>query len=195
MVVAGLLALAAGTAAAQSRAVMLGGVAPASPVKDAPDKADGFTEGGAEPRHLAGMLQRQNEIRHRARAPELSWSVELAKRVQETMEASTQPVCSVSASRNVALANGYAIHWLAPLRRVDGSVIPRDVTAPYIVSDWAAGQGDYDAARERCRRGGACDSYRAMISSKAKLVGCARVTCGNGAQIFACGYAPALKPR
>lgn len=183
------------TAAGQDRALILGGVAPSATRAEAPEKADGFVAAGAEPRELAGMLQHQNEIRHRSGASALSWSNALAQEVRETIEAAAEPVCSQSGVRRAVTDKDYAWRWVAPLRRTDGTSIPRSVSAPYIVSEWTSGAGDYDAAKATCRRGGDCDSYRPMIAPEARLVGCARVSCSTGAQVVACGYAPRLKPR
>ena len=178
---------------AQDSALMLGGMA--NNGREASPRAhDGFSPSGAEPRELSGMLQRQNEARRTAGSSALAWSDDLAAHVRAGMEEATQPVCSQTTGRRLAAEQGFAFHWIAPLRRMDSSAIQRNVSAPYIVSEWNLGRSDYDGAAKSCRRSGACDNYSAMVAPQAKLVGCARVTCGNGAQIIACGYAPGPKP-
>jgi hypothetical protein len=137
------------------------------------------------------MLVRQNETRQKAGVASLAWSSELAGQARATVEAGIAASCGVSAIRRMAVREGLAMHWVAPLRRIDGAVVSQDIAASYVVAQWTAGQADFDRSTGTCRRSGACDNYALMVAPKAQLVGCAKLACGTGAQVFACRYAPA----
>lgn len=153
--------------------------------------ADGFTASGVEPKELAGMLVRQNETRQRVGAPSLVWSSELADQARASVMAETGTTCGISAVRRMTVRENMTLHWVPPLRRIDGAVVPQAISAPYVVSEWNAGASEFDTATRTCRGSGPCVSYARMIAPEARLVGCAKVTCASGAQIFACSYAPA----
>lgn len=174
----------------------IGSAATSAPARSAPDGAtDGLSASGAEPRELAGMLLRQNETRAKLGVPSLVWSSDLAARTREKVQAATKTSCGVSALRRMATAEGMVMHWVSPLRRIDGAVVSQGISASYVVSEWSAGRADFDSATGLCRRSGACDSYARMTAPEARLVGCAKVTCASGAQVFACSYSPGEQPQ
>lgn len=149
----------------------------------------------AEPRELAGMLAKQNEVRAKAGLAPLAWSSEIASEVKVSLAA--PEACSATGSRKMAIAKDLSFYWVGPVRRVDGVSQSQDLTASFIVSEWNAAKADYDVATGACRRIGECESYARLVKPAARTVGCARVVCPTQAQVWACRYdAPvALKPK
>jgi hypothetical protein len=122
------------------------------------------------------------------------WSSELADHTRDVVQAETQTFCGVSAARRLAEREGLALHWAAPLRRIDGGVVGQTLSAPYIVSEWARGEADFNPEAGVCRKSGPCDSFKRMTAPEARLVGCASIDCATGARIYACSYAPTASP-
>jgi hypothetical protein len=148
-----------------------------------------------EPAAMAGMLGAQNGARQRIGLPPLTWSHELAQKAEASASAAAASShCSINTVLRVAKADGVAIYWAAGLSRIDGTASVQTITPSFLVSEWSAARGDYDLARNECRRSGPCDQYARMVSPGAHQVGCAKAICPSRAQVWICRYDNSTAP-
>jgi Cysteine-rich secretory protein family len=189
------LAALAGSAAAQTAArtprVMT--AIPQTSSASAANRAAAQSTGPAaskqsEPAAMGGMLAAQNLIRSKLNLSQLSWSMELATEATETATAASARACGKSSALRVGEAAGAAVYWAAPLRMFSGGGSAQEISPPFLISEWQAGAGDYDAATGQCRSGGACKSYARLADPAVKAVGCARNLCESQAQVWVCHY-------
>jgi pathogenesis-related protein 1 len=180
----------AGAAVAQvgPRGPQVSGAIPATrsapsgaPVSSAPALA-------AEPASMAGMLAAQNGARSRVGLPALSWSPDLATKAEAIAKTVSSGKCSSDSAAIAAAIEDVAVHWVAGLIQLGGTTSAQTIRPSFVVSEWSAGQPDFDLARSQCRRSGACDHYARMVSAGARSVGCARALCPSRAQVWVCRY-------
>jgi pathogenesis-related protein 1 len=148
-----------------------------------------------EPVAMTGMLAAQNGVRQRIGLSPLTWSSDLASKAEAAAStAASNRNCSTNSVARVGAAEGLAVYWAAGLSRIDGTVSIQTITPSFLVSEWSAGRGDYDLARNACRRSGVCDQYARMVSQNAHHVGCAKAICPNQAQVWICRYDDSAAP-
>ncbi|HEX5008510.1 MAG TPA: CAP domain-containing protein [Hyphomonadaceae bacterium] len=147
-----------------------------------------------EPAAMEGMLAAQNGARQRIGLPPLTWSSDLASKADASASAAATVNCSINSTMRASAAEGTASYWAAGLSRLGGTASIQNIVPSFLVSEWVAGQADYDLARHTCRRSGACDQYARMVSPAARQVGCARAICPSQAQVWICRYDDSAPP-
>lgn len=154
--------------------------------------------GTGEPPELAGIMVKQNEARAKLGLPLLTWSPELADRTREAIGRVTAKTCTLTAARRAEGADEMNLFWAGGMRSMTGTTRMQDITAPYVVSEWAAGKASWNAATQSCRRttagASSCQDYARITRPAARSIGCVRTLCPSQGQIWACSYAPAAKP-
>lgn len=64
-------------------------------------------------------------------------------------------------------------------------------SAKAVVDSWAEERHDYDYDKNTCEVGAQCGHYTQIVWRKTTRVGCAKVRCSNGNEIWVCVYDPA----
>jgi hypothetical protein len=183
----------AGAAHAQKAPAMASSL-PVKPVQ-APGTA---TAPAGEPKELAGILLKQNEVRAKLGLPLLTWSTELADAMRAGIAEATVKSCNVSAVSRLVDAQRLAVYWAAPIRTLTGDSKLQDLKPSFVVSEWSAGKSSYDPATSSCRKGAmaasSCESYSRMVAPSARTVACVRTICPSQGQLWTCAYGPAATP-
>ncbi|CAN6450665.1 unnamed protein product [Victoria cruziana] len=65
-----------------------------------------------------------------------------------------------------------------------------DFTAVDAVNSWVSEKSDYDYASNTCAAGKVCGHYTQVVWRNSVQLGCAKVTCNNGAIFITCNYDP-----
>lgn len=148
-----------------------------------------------EPRELSGILQNQNEVRAKLGLPLLTWSPELAASAKSALGDGGNSACNISVLERTGDKLGLATYYAGAIRVVGSAPQVQDIEPAFIVSEWAGGQEGLDSSGTSCDRRkmgySECLAWQRMTRPESRVVGCAREVCGNGAQLWACGYAAA----
>lgn len=144
--------------------------------------------GATEPSELRGVVEAHNTHRARLKLTPLAWSKPLADAAGEMRDQLVAADCGQGyrARREAsAVANIYAA---APVVERGGGSWAQELTAKYVVSEWAAARFDYAPATGACAKPGACAAYARMITPETRAIGCAMSVCANKGQVWVCRY-------
>jgi hypothetical protein len=124
-----------------------------------------------------GMTAAHNRWRRTVGVRPLEWSETVAASARRWATTLARQGCAMEHSR---LGYGENLAWFQ-----NQSPSPAQV-----VDLWASERKDYDHDRRRCRPGAVCGHYTQILDQRSRWVGCARVACGRGEEIWVCQYDP-----
>ena len=124
------------------------------------------------------VIWRHNHWREQAdpNMPKMKWSPTLALAAKIWADELSQD-CEM---RHSTMKYGENIFW--------GS---SSFSAKAVVDAWADERHDYDYAKNMCKEGAQCGHYTQIVWKTTTEVGCAKVRCGSGNEIWVCIYDPA----
>jgi len=132
-----------------------------------------------EPANMKGMTERHNFWRAKLGIAPLTWSNELAKYAQNWANELAAKGCELEHSNG---QYGENIYWYSATVK----------NTQQVVDSWASEAKFYDHNRQVCKGSwDKCGHYTQVIWENTTQVGCAKVTCESGAEIWVCAYDPA----
>ncbi len=143
----------------------------------------------SEPKSMLGMLVAQNDARHRMGVAPLAWSQDLTALADAAVRAEAKGSCMPGAVDRLTASANAGAYWAAATPRITGDGSAQNILPSYVVSQWRDGRTDYDISSHQCHgKDSACQAFSRMVSPAAKTVGCSKVVCASGAQIWVCQY-------
>ena len=152
-----------------------------SGVSDTAASDSGSAHGGGgdagEPAGMEGMVAAHNAVRAGVGVPELVWDDALAVVAEEWAAGLAARGCILE--HDYSSPYGENLYWST-----------FESTPEQVVDAWASEVADYDYATNTCADGAQCGHYTQLVWSSTERVGCARVACSDGAEIWMCDYDP-----
>lgn len=149
----------------------------APPADDGTGGGGGGGGEGGEPDGMAGMLAAHNAVRAGVGVPDLVWDDALAVVAAEWSASLSARGCILE--HDYSSPYGENLYWST-----------FESTPQQVVDAWASEVEHYDYGSNSCAAGEQCGHYTQLVWSTTERVGCARVVCGDGAEIWMCDYDP-----
>ena len=131
-----------------------------------------------EPAGMEGMLAAHNAVRAGVGVPDLVWDDTMAEIAAEWSASLAARGCILE--HDYSSPYGENLYWST-----------FESTPQQVVDAWASEVADYDYDTNTCAAGAQCGHYTQLVWSTTARVGCARVECTDGAEIWMCDYDPA----
>jgi uncharacterized protein YkwD len=161
-------------------------------------KAEAGTNTNAPISDSASLLSTHNEWRAKVGVPPLVWSDTLALDAQGWADELKKDSCAMAHSPQTS--HGENLFWASATRRypahspktVDNLISTeiQDISAAFVVNDWASEISDYNYDTNSCAPGEMCGHYTQIVWRGAEEVGCAKSICDDKSQLWVCRYNP-----
>lgn len=137
----------------------------------------GADPGDGEPPGIEGMVAAHNAVRAGVGVPDLVWDDALAVIAEEWAASLAARGCIME--HDYSSPYGENLYWST-----------FESTAQQVVDAWASEVAYYDYDSNSCASGEMCGHYTQVVWDTTERVGCARVECSGGEEIWMCDYDP-----